>query len=141
MKALLIQENSWKIEIKPFPLCATPHQNQSPIYSASHRRPTRPSRIQWWHSLFPPQTGSTLPGKIWLKNQNKWNSILMFIFSVLYLKHPFCYPKVNEAQLLSLLSYGSRDFKIGSCPQHGFFVLLLLVRSWIVFVHCLKLFN
>ena len=31
---------------------------------------------------------------------------------------------VNEAQLLSLRPDGSRDFEIGSCRQHGFFILL-----------------
>ena len=53
------------------------------------------------------------------------NSMVVFNFSVLYMKHPF---------LPSLWPYRSRDFEIGSCRQHGSFILLRWVRPWIVFV-------
>ena len=57
-------------------------------------------------------------------NSNMQNSTRLFTFSVLYWKHPFWKMKVKEARLLSLQPYGSRDFEIGSCCQHGFFILL-----------------
>ena len=64
-------------------------------------------------------------------NSNMQNSKMVFTFSVSYQKHPI---------LLSLRPYGSRDFKIDSCRQHGFFILLQSVQPslWIVFEHYLK---
>ena len=50
------------------------------------------------------------------------------------------YTIVNKEQLLSLQLYRSRDFEIGCCREHGFFILLWWVHPWIVFVHCLKIF-
>ena len=46
-------------------------------------------------------------------NLNMQNSKMVFTFSVSYQKHHI---------LLSLRPYGSRDFKIDSCRQHGFFI-------------------
>ena len=73
----------------------------------------RISRIQWWCSLFLFETGNTL---FWANLVQKIkigssmeSSMLVFTFSVLYLKHPF---------LLSLRPCGSSDFKIGGCRQH-----------------------
>ena len=37
-----------------------------------------------------------------------------------------------------LRPYRNRDFEIGSCCQHVFFILLRWVRPWIVFLHCLR---
>ena len=48
------------------------------------------------------------------------NSMVVFTFFVSYRKHSFWKTKINEARLLSLRPYGSRDFEIGSCRQHLF---------------------
>ena len=50
------------------------------------------------------------------------NLMVQFTSSVLYRKHPFWLTKVNKARLLSLRPYGSRDFQVGNCYQHGFFI-------------------
>ena len=38
---------------------------------------------------------------------------------------------------MSLRPNGSRDFKLGSCRKHSFFILLWWVCPWIAFVRCL----
>ena len=68
------------------------------------------------------------------------NSLVVFNFSVLDRKHPFWQTRVTEARLLSLRTYERGGFEIGSCCQHGFFILLRWVRLWIVSGHCLKNF-
>ena len=47
-------------------------------------------------------------------------TIILSIYIVLY---PFLFQR----------PYGSRDFEIGSCRQHGLFTLLRLMRPLIVF--------
>ena len=120
-------------------------------------------QIQWWCLFFSFffvffflfvcfRLEIPLMGIFGLKNQNcqfnlkfvtrtksyMQNSMVVFTFSVLYRKHSFWQTKVNEAWLLSLSPYGSIDFEIGSCRQHGLYILLWWMRSWIVFGHCLK---
>ena len=41
---------------------------------------------------------------------------------------------------MPLRPYGSWDFDIGSCSQHGFFALLRWVHPWIGFGNCLNNF-
>ena len=62
--------------------------------------------------------------KICRNNLNMQNSILVFTFSILNQKHPFRETRLNKEQLWSMQLYGSTDFKIESCGQHGFFILL-----------------
>ena len=60
----------------------------------------------------------------------QWCYSLFFCFIT---ETPFLINKGKRTRLLSLRPYGSRDFEIGSCRQHGFFILLRCVHPWIVF--------
>ena len=89
-------------------------------------------RMQWWYLLFVFKPETPFLGKLDPINQNcqfkpkfgtktnsnMQNSMVVFTFSAFYRKNPF---------LLFLRSDKSRDFEVGSCRQHGFLLLLLLL--------------
>ena len=53
------------------------------------------------------------------------NSSAQFTFSVLNWRHPFLVSEGKpRAIIVPARPYGSRDFEIGSCRQHGFSILL-----------------
>ena len=63
------------------------------------------------------------------------NLMVQLTSSVLYRKHPFWLTKVNKARLLSLRPYGSRDFQVGNCYQHGFFIFFNLKPKQTFYFH------
>ena len=113
-------------------------------------------RIHWWYSLFLFPTGIPLYGRIWSsKSRSSVYAKIWYLDWFEYAEfngdvHFFCYTgntlftfwktKINETRLLSLRPYGIRDVEIGSCRQHGFFILLRWVCLWMIFVPCLKTF-
>ena len=60
---------------------------------------------------------------------------------LLYTKNTlFVEGRQKESNYFSCYLTGVETFELGSCCQHGSFILLRWVRPWIVFVHCLKRF-
>ena len=92
-------------------------------------------RIQWWCHFFCFRLETSFLGKFGPKNQNcqfklkfsiqtksnMQNSMVVLIFSFLNGKHSFWVNLLNEARLLPLRPYRSRNFEVGSCRKHGFF--------------------
>ena len=71
-----------------------------------------------------------------------WSDMSTFKLLYLNFKHFFKILKTLNGislfisgtwEVTQLWSYRSRDFEIGTCRQHRFFILLRWVRPWIVF--------
>ena len=114
----------------------------------------RISRIQWWCSFF-----SILDRKhpFWANLVQKvkivslsWNLVarLIRICRIQWRCSLFLFYSGNthfsyESKLKAIIvpaTLRDRDFEIGRCRQHGIFMLLQWVYTWIVFIYCLKSF-